>query len=402
LAGAFVVTKAAAVVAGPAGLAVIGNVQNIATIAQSVGSNLFVNAVLRISAENRESPALVRALVGRALFLSLFTCLFVALLLVLASKNLAAGLCGEPRLGWIFILVAISLPFCAVLSTMTVLQNGLGEIRRMTRLLIWQSLLVTGFGTVGPILFGYRGALAAAALSVGVGIFSLAPWLRNLAPGALAGWWRSAMRWTDSDRLFVRYAAMAITTAVCTPLVQIAVRWWIKEKCSFEEAGYWQASVRLSTGYMLFLLATLTTHYLPQYSRTKSESLSKVVAGAYRVVLPVVALFFMAVWVMREKLVGLLFSSEFQPVKDLVAVQLVSDFLRIGSWILAAVMTAKGIVAEFIISEIAFGLLYACLVVTLVSAGAGARMAIYASLITYALYWIWALTRFRFWLTTSQ
>jgi len=85
--------------------------------------------------------------------------------------------------------------------------------------------------------------------------------------------------------------------------------------------------------------------------------------------------------------ISTLFSSEFSPMRELFAWQLVGDTLKIGSWILAFLMLGKAMVKLFMITEIfsAMGFYILTYILTGILGLEGVSL---AHAINYALYWI--------------
>jgi len=147
--------------------------------------------------------------------------------------------------------------------------------------------------------------------------------------------------------------------------------------------------MRLSSAYLMFFTATLSVYFLPKFSSLDPSGVVRELKRGYALILPVLAGGFFLIWLARGWLVPMLFSPQFQPMKDLLAYQLTGDFLKIGSWIMSFVMLARAKTGLFIVSEIIFNTLYVGLSTALVGAGGegGARGALVAWIVLYALYW---------------
>jgi hypothetical protein len=74
-------------------------------------------------------------------------------------------------------------------------------------------------------------------------------------------------------------------------------------------------------------------------------------------------------------------------MKNLFTFQLIGDFLKIGSWLLAFVMIAKAMIYTYIVTEILFAINYVLISYFLVSKF-GTIGATYAFAINYLLYWV--------------
>jgi PST family polysaccharide transporter len=104
-------------------------------------------------------------------------------------------------------------------------------------------------------------------------------------------------------------------------------------------------------------------------------------------VLPLVAVTAAMIYALREPLIVLLLSDQFLPVADVMAMQLVGDVLKVGSWVLAFTMVSHAMTRTFVATEIGFGVLQVALTYLLVHR-VGLVGAAYGYAITYAVYWL--------------
>ncbi|MGB3226252.1 MAG: O-antigen flippase, partial [Desulforhopalus sp.] len=106
----------------------------------------------------------------------------------------------------------------------------------------------------------------------------------------------------------------------------------------------------------------------------------------YRFVMPIVITGAIAIFLLRDFIIRVLFTEDFYPMRELFPWQLTGDVIKIGSWVLAYIMIARSMVKLYIINEILFSLLFYLLSWFLVGLFGlvGVPMA-YA--INYSLYW---------------
>jgi PST family polysaccharide transporter len=71
--------------------------------------------------------------------------------------------------------------------------------------------------------------------------------------------------------------------------------------------------------------------------------------------LPTAAVCGISIYLLRDFIIGILFTNEFIIMRDLFAWQIVGDTLKIGAWILAYLMIGQSMVTAFILTEIVFG-----------------------------------------------
>ncbi|MNF85604.1 Lipid III flippase [compost metagenome] len=156
----------------------------------------------------------------------------------------------------------------------------------------------------------------------------------------------------DTLRNLSGYFLMAVVSAACVPLGQMLVRNHLANTYGLEVAGYWEAMWRLSAAYLLLVTTTLSVYYLPRLSELKSGiEIKREVLDGYKLILPVAVVAGLLMYLLRDIVVSLLFTSEFYPVRDFFSGQVVGDSLKICSWIMAYVMLSKAMVKLFVVTE---------------------------------------------------
>jgi len=104
-------------------------------------------------------------------------------------------------------------------------------------------------------------------------------------------------------------------------------------------------------------------------------------------ILPVVGALSLSIWFLKDFIIHILFTPDFTGVRGLFAFQLIGDFLKIGSWILAYLMLAKAMTKTFIITEITFGANFVVLSYIFINRF-GVVGATYAFALNYLIYWV--------------
>ena len=148
---------------------------------------------------------------------------------------------------------------------------------------------------------------------------------------------------------------MALTAAICMPLSHILVRNHLADTFDLNHAGYWDAMWRLSAAYLMLVTTTLSVYYLPRLSELKiADEIQEEILLGYKIIFPVAALFGLAIYLLRDNLIGLLFTENFSQMRDLFAWQMLGDTLKIGSWLLSYLVLSKALVGLFVTSEVIF------------------------------------------------
>jgi PST family polysaccharide transporter len=401
---AFAINKVLAVTVGPAGIATIGQLQNIQGILQGLTSGLVGNGAVKYAAEWKSDKKKLRPFLSLAFTLCLCASGVVGTLTVMLSKWLSEILLGSQGYWWAFSIIGFSLPFFALNSLLLAVITGLGDIPRLTRINIIQSVLTLFFSAGLPFVYGLNGAFIALGSNALVAFVAVVPelvrhdWLELV--------WKNTEAIRGNFLKLFSFSMMALASALCAPAAQLMVRSLAIQQCGETQAGYWQALSRFSGAYLVFFTTTLSVYFLPKFAALKGADVTTQVVRGYLLILPVVSGALGLIWFFRAQLIPVLFSDQFSGMNDLLQYQLFGDFLKVGCWMLSFVMLAKAKTWLFIGTEFGFAALYAVLSYVLLKNHDGEiadiKGALWAYIWTYFSYWLFLLGAYKYILCESK
>ncbi len=343
--------KVLAVYVGPAGYAAIGQFQNAVQMITTFTGGAISNGVVKYTAEYHDSPERQVKLWRTAGTLTIVGSILIGILVALSHRQLASVFLQDENLGGVFLWFSGGVLFFSLNALLLAILNGRKEILLYVTANITGSLLSFAVTFYLATQFGLYGALIALVIYQSVSfIVTLMLCLRT-------EWFKISSLVGRIDRETLHnlsgYFFMAVVSAACVPLGQMLVRNHLATTFGLEVAGYWEAMWRLSAAYLLLVTTTLSVYYLPRLSeiRSGSEVRREVLAG-YRLILPIAVVAGLVMYLLRDIVISVLFTSEFYPVRDFFAGQVVGDSLKICSWIMAYVMLSKAMVKLFVITEI--------------------------------------------------
>jgi PST family polysaccharide transporter len=181
---------------------------------------------------------------------------------------------------------------------------------------------------------------------------------------------------------------MALVSSATVPVSQIIIRNYILKDIDAETVGYYEGINRLSNLYLTIITTTLSIYYLPKLSEiTNSKLLKHEIFKGYKLILPVTFIILVLVFLFKNWVINLVFSKSFSEMESYFLPQLIGDFFKIASWLLAFQMIAKAMTKTYIISEIFFSTLLVILTMSLINLYGGIG-SVYAYAINYLLYFI--------------
>ena len=388
----FIVVKVVAVKIGPKGIAFVGQFQNTTAILSILATAAITTGVVKYLAEHKADPIKSRQIINTA-FLIVFISSLIISLFVMSTSGYLSEAAFKSRDFWIvyflfgFFTMAIS--FNALFSSIL---NGLKEIRKFTIINICTSLIGVSVTVISAYKFGLKGVLLSSTATAVI-IFIINIFIFN----KLGISWKPDFKSWDKKvvKMLSAFSLMAIVSGFVVPTMQILVRDRIILQFSVEDAGYWQAVTKISDYYLGFITSVLGVYYMPRLSEinNKTELRNEILKG-YKIILPVVGVVAFLIWLLKGFIIHILFTPEFLPMKPLFTYQLLGDFFKIGSWLLAYLMIAKAMAKIFIASEIIFAASYVILSYYFMNRY-GIIGATYSFCINYGLYWIvmWLIMR---------
>ena len=377
--------KILAIYVGPSGYAALGQFQNAVQMITTLASGAINTGVTKYTAEYHQDEAKQHAVWRTAGTISLVGSVLVAIVVIAFSKALAGWFLKDESLSSVFIWFAATLVLFVFNTLLIAILNGKKEIQRYVTANIAGSLFALAVTTVMAIQLGLYGALIALAIYQSLSFFV------TLTITYKASWFRLRYLLGGIDRPSARnlakFTAMALTSAACVPLSHILIRNHLGETLGWDAAGYWEAMWRLSAAYLMLVTTTLSVYYLPKLSELKDPSdIKKEILQGYKIILPVAAGCGLVIYLLREIIIGVLFTAEFAEMEVLFGWQMMGDTMKIGSWILAYLMLGKAMVKLFILSEIGFSAFFYGLTIVCTQTW-GLEGVAAAHALNYLLYW---------------
>lgn len=378
--------KILAIYVGPAGYAAIGNFQNAAQMITTFASGAINTGVVKYTAEYYDDEEKQRQVWRTAGTIAVLGSVITGIGVAVFSKQIAQWFLQDESYNTVFIWFSVTLVFFIFNTLLLAILNGKKEIHRYIIANIAGSLFSLAVTSVLAVQFGLHGALTALAIHPSFAF------VITLYLCYKADWFKFSYLFGRLDKQVVlnlsKYTAMALTSAACVPVSHILIRTHLADTLGMDAAGYWEAMWRLSGAYLMLVTTTLSLYYLPKLSELKDpKEIKAEILQGYKIILPVAAACGLVIYLLRDFIIGVLFTSDFIPMRDLFAWQMVGDTLKIGSWILAYLMLGKAMMKLFIASEIVFAAGFYAWTYFLTGMY-GLEGVTIAHAINYAIYWV--------------
>lgn len=349
--------KILAIYVGPAGYAAIGNFQNAAQMITTFASGAINTGVVKYTAEYHDDEEKQRQVWRTAGTIAVLGSVITGIGVAVFSKQIAQWFLQDESYNTVFIWFSVTLVFFIFNTLLLAILNGKKEIHRYIIANIAGSLFALAVTSVLAIQFGLHGALTALAIHPSFAF------VITLYLCYKADWFKFSYLFGRLDKQVIlnlsKYTAMALTSAACVPVSHILIRTHLADTLGMDAAGYWEAMWRLSAAYLMLVTTTLSLYYLPKLSELKDpKEIKAEILQGYKIILPVAAACGLVIYLLRDFIIGVLFTSDFIPMRDLFAWQMVGDTLKIGSWLLGYVLIAKAEFKFVMFTEVVFAVLF--------------------------------------------
>ena len=356
--GGFLTSKFLAIYVGAEGLALFGNLRDFMSSAQAISTLGLYNGLVKYVSEFKHNMIALTKAISTIYYLGFFSVLMVVLLVYFNSETISQTLFFTTDFSYLIQLFAAGLPLYALNLFSIGILNGFKKFRLIILLNIVGHIFGTTLMIVLIIQSKVEGALLALVLSESlIFVITLIALIYQKSFVKLL-----QVSFVSSKLLkkLSTFSIMALFSAFVFPIVTILVRDHITDNIGLKQAGYWEAMLRISRYYLMFVTTVLTLYILPRFSEiTTKKAFRKEVFSFYKYVMPIFIIGVIIIFLLKDYIVILLYNRTFQPVTHLFLWQLLGDVFKVMSLIISLQFLAKRMFWEYMITEVAsFAILY--------------------------------------------
>ncbi|MEY8847525.1 O-antigen translocase [Psychroserpens sp. XS_ASV72] len=345
-------SKAIAVFIGVEGMALIGNLRNFLSAIQSFAILGFYNGFVKTIGKFKEDAVELSKTISTTYYLGFFSTILMSFLCYYNASFINGFLFSENyNFTYVIQVLALALPFYSLNMFCFGIMNGFSNYRMLLVINIIGQVLGLLITLYLIYIEHIDGALVAAVIAPSL-IF-LITLVGIINRRSLIGQIKITNVSIEVLKTFAPYAVMALVTSIALPLTSIMIRNFIIDELGIRQAGYWEAMNRISDYYLMFVTSIMTLYIIPRFSEIDNkEEFRKEVFDFYKSIMPIFGIGLLLIYFLRPFIVNLVFSDAFQPVEELFFWQLLGDFVKVLSIVIAYQFLAKKMFAQFIIIEI--------------------------------------------------
>ncbi|MBF4986187.1 O-antigen translocase [Nonlabens mediterrranea] len=341
--------------AGAAGMAIMGNLRNFTQGIQTFAILGIEHGLVKYAAAYRKDYIQLKNYYKTAWLLSIFSSCILAITIFIAAPWLDDYLiAADVSFANAFRIFAISLPFYVVFVFITSMLQGFEIFKKYIVLQIVVSLIL--FLISAYLIYNYNltGALYGIVIVPFIQCFIGIVFLKNTLDKKVSFFKLIGFTWDAAiAKKFLSYSIMALVSAFLLPLVAILVRNDVRVKVGDVEAGWWEGIIRISSYYILFATSLISMYVLPKLSQNDSSAHFKsTVMHFYKSILPFLIVGLIAVYFSKDLIIHYMFNAEFNGMRPLFKWQLIGDFVKIVSTVLAFQFIARNDIKRYLIAEV--------------------------------------------------
>ena len=375
-------TKLFAILLGPSGIAVLGNMKSVMQILMSSASFGMQRGIIRFTSEFREQRHAFQKLLGTLHIIYGSIAFVIAVVLFFLSDYLANVILQDDKYAWLFQILAIIVPFQGFHVLYFSILQGLDNYKKVVwveLVMIFCNLIFVGVST---FKFGLTGALFSVVCMPVFYFFISVVFLKSDIPNFKIAWSSSTAK-----NLFL-YALMTLFSGIAFPLLFILIRNHISSVLGIDEVGYWEAVNQFSFFYFILLNSVMLMYVLPKITaQTDNVFYRSQVVEYVKKIMPLFAVFLIVLFLLRKYAILVLLSPEFTSIETLFGWQLLGDFFRAMTLIFSIYFHARRLAIPYITIDALLIVLLFTLTTVFVDSY-GLIGAVKAHFISYFIYFI--------------
>lgn len=348
--------KVVASIIGPAGVAILGQLNNLNSMLQGLAAGGIRSGVTKYISEYKDDDSMVAIYISNALRISALFTFAISLICVFGHQVLSEKVMMSSDYGYVFIVLGFTIFLFTLNSLLISILNGFKEFKKYVVVNISSSIVSLLFSVTLCTIWNLEGAMISAVTFQSIVLFVTIYQCRKCS------WFKKENFIQKYDKTvtkqYLQYTLMTLTSLCILPVTQMILRGYVITEISPTEAGWWEGMNRISGMYLSVITTSLSVYILPRMSEiTDKWLLKREIIKSYKLIVPMMLCAIVVIYLLRKLIIWILFTPDFYPMESLFIWQLIGDFFKMASWLLSYLMLAKARTKLFISTEIIFGFL---------------------------------------------
>lgn len=378
-------SKAIAVFIGAEGLALIGNLRNFVSSFQTIATLGFYKGVVKYVSEFKDNVVELGKTISTVYYIGFISTIIVSFFCYFSAEWINNIIFPSyNNYGFVIQIFAIVLPFYALNMFSFSIMNGFSKYKILIIINIIGQILSVSVA----LLLIYQEKLKGALISVVIAesLIFLITLVGIINRRSLVALIRVDYISFSFLKKISAYSVMALFSAVFLPLIALAIRSYIIENVGYKDAGFWEAMTRISKYYLMLVSSLIALYLLPRFSEIKStEEFKKEVFSFYKTIVPFLMGGMLLIYLLKKYIVLAIFTDEFEPVENLFLWQLLGDFIKVLSIVIAYQFLAKKMFLHYVLTEAFLVIILYVTSVYFINLFGGIKGAVVAHFVSYLM-----------------
>ncbi len=361
-----ITNKVIALYLGTNGMFLMGQLKDFLKIGNTLGTMGIETGTVKYTSELNNKEKDFKDLVGTSFKIHLYSSLIIIGLILIFYNYLTLSISKEMseinNYSFKYLLCFSIISFSIQTFIMSVL-NGLKKIKIFILINIIATIISGGVLIFLVINYFTVGAYYALILSPIITLITALIICLFLKPFKL-NFLNSVLKIKYFKNLS-KFSLMAIMAPICLVGATFTVRYYIYDEFDSNHAGSWEAMWRISAIYLLFLTTTFKFYLVPTFTNLENNSLKKEVFKIWKTILPIIVIITLGVYIAKDLIIDILFTSEFNLINSLILFHLLGDIIKINCWVLGNILVAKAKTNHFILFQVEWSIVFVVLSIIL-------------------------------------
>ena len=361
-----ITNKVIALYLGTNGMFLMGQLKDFLKIGNTLGTMGIETGTVKYTSELNNKEKDFKDLVGTSFKIHLYSSLIIIGLILIFYNYLTLSISKEMseinNYSFKYLLCFSIISFSIQTFIMSVL-NGLKKIKIFILINIIATIISGGVLIFLVINYFTVGAYYALILSPIITLITALIICLFLKPFKL-NFLNSVLKIKYFKNLS-KFSLMAIMAPICLVGATFTVRYYIYDEFDSNHAGSWEAMWRISAIYLLFLTTTFKFYLVPTFTNLENNSLKKEVFKIWKTILPIIVIITLGVYIAKDLIIDILFTSEFNLINSLILFHLLGDIIKINCWVLGNILVAKTKTNHFILFQVEWSIVFVVLSIIL-------------------------------------
>ncbi|CAI8351277.1 MAG: oligosaccharide flippase family protein [Flavobacteriaceae bacterium] len=361
-----ITNKVIALYLGTNGMFLMGQLKDFLKIGNTLGTMGIETGTVKYTSELNNKEKDFKDLVSTSFKIHLYSSLIIIGLILIFYNYLTLSLSKEvsEMNNYLFkYLLCFSIVSFSIQTFIMSVLNGLKKIKIFILINIIATIISGGVLIFLVINYFTIGAYYALILSPIITLITALVICMFLKPFKLN--FLSSVFKIEHFKNLSNFSLMAIMAPICLVGATFTVRFYIYDEFDSNHAGSWEAMWRISAIYLLFLTTTFKFYLVPTFTNLENNNLKKEVFKIWKTTLPIIIIITLGVYISKDLIIDILFTSEFNLVNSLILFHLLGDIIKINCWVLGNVLVAKAKTKHFILFQVEWSVVFVILSIIL-------------------------------------